>query len=102
MWPQSQLPTGYVTALGVDPLGTAETVLAAIQGAGIYQGTRSSAGQWTWIPYSNGIPVGANITDIEARKDGSIAAAAYGRGVFLLTSRSTAPPAPPPGSNARD
>lgn len=95
MWPQPQLPTGYVTALGIDPLGATETVLAAIQGAGIYQGTRSSAGQWTWVPYNNGIPVGANITNIEARNDGSIAAAAYGRGVFLLTSRSPAPPPPP-------
>jgi len=93
MWPTAQSPpTGYVTALGFDPLGTSETVLAAIQGSGIYRGTRSSAGVWTWVPYSNGIPIGANITDIEARNDGSIAASAYGRGVFLLTSRSTAPP----------
>ncbi len=94
MWPQAQSPAGNVTALGIDPLGS-DTVLAAIQGNGIFQGTRSSSGQWTWVPYNNGIPVGANITDIQARSDGSIAAAAYGRGVFLLTSRSTAPPPPP-------
>ncbi len=95
-WPQPQSPAGNVTAVGIDPLGTTETILAAIRGSGIFQGTRSSAGQWTWVPYTNGIPLGANITDIEARSDGSIAAAAYGRGVFLLTSRgSTAPPPPP-------
>jgi hypothetical protein len=95
IWPQPQSPAGDVTAVGIDPLGTTETVLAAIQGSGIFQGTRSSSGQWTWVPYNNGIPIGANITDIEARSDGSIAAAAYGRSVFLLTSRSTAPPPPP-------
>jgi hypothetical protein len=94
IWPQTQTPAGDVTALGIDPLGT-DTVLAAIQGNGIFQGTRASSGQWTWVPYTNGIPVGANVVDIEARKDGSIAAATYGRGVFLLTSRSTAPPPPP-------
>ena len=82
-----------MTAVGIDPLGT-DTVLVAILGDGIYQGTRDGAGQWTWVPYNNGIPMGANITDIEARNDGSIAAAAYGRGVFLLTSRSTGPPPP--------
>ena len=91
-WPQAQSPVGDVTAVGVDPLGTTDTILAAIKNTGIYQGVRSSAGVWTWTPYNNGIPVGANITDFEARSDGSIAAAAYGRGVFLLASRSTAPP----------
>lgn len=95
IWPQPQTPAGIVTAVGTDPLGTTETVLAAIQGNGIFQGTRATSGQWTWVPYNNGIPIGANITDIEARSDGSIAAAAYGRGVFLLSSRSTAPPPPP-------
>jgi len=94
IWPQAQSPAGNVTALGIDPLGT-DTVLAAIKGNGIFQGTRDSSGHWNWVPYNNGIPIGANITDIEARNDGSIAAAAYGRSVFLLTSRSTAPPPPP-------
>jgi hypothetical protein len=91
VWPQPQTPTNNVTAVGIDPLGT-DTVLAAIQDNGIFRGTRDSSGKWTWVPYNNGIPVGANVTDIEARSDGSIAAATYGRSVFLLTSRSTAPP----------
>lgn len=91
IWPQPQTPTSKVTAVGIDPLGT-DTVLTAIKGNGIFQGTRDSSGHWTWVPYNNGIPVGANVTDIEARSDGSVAAATYGRGVFLLTSRSTAPP----------
>jgi hypothetical protein len=95
IWPPAQNPpAGVVTAVGIDPLGT-DTVLVAILGNGIYQGTRDGSGHWTWVPYNNGIPMGANITDIEARNDGSIAAAAYGRGVFLLSSRSTAPPPPP-------
>ncbi len=91
IWPQPQNPINNVTAVGIDPLGT-DTVLAAVQGNGIFRGTRDSSGHWTWAPYSNGIPVGANVTDIEARSDGSVAAATYGRGVFLLTSRSSAPP----------
>jgi hypothetical protein len=89
IWPGT--PSGDVTAVGIDPL-VADTVLAAIDGNGIFRGTRSSAGQWTWTPYTNGIPVGANVTDIQPRSDGSIAAATYGRGMFLSTSISTAPP----------
>ena len=89
IWPGT--PDGSVTALGIDPL-VADTVLAAIDGNGIFRGTRSSAGQWTWAPYTNGIPVGANVTDIQPRSDGSIAVATYGRGMFLSTSISTAPP----------
>jgi CARDB protein len=86
IWPGT--PAGDVTALAVDPLAK-DTVLAAIKGNGVFRGTRDSAGHWSWIPYSNGIPVAANVTDLEARKNGSIAAALYGRGVFLLTSTST-------------
>ena len=89
IWPGT--PDGDVTAMGIDPL-VADTVLAAIDGNGIFRGTRSSAGQWTWVPYSNGIPVGANVTDIQPRSNGSVAAATYGRGMFLSTSISTAPP----------
>jgi len=93
-WPQQQSPTGDVTAVGIVPLGT-DTILAAIKDTGIYRGVRSSAGVWTWTPYNNGIPIDANITDFQARSDGSIAAASFGRGVFLLTSSPTAPSPPP-------
>ena len=86
IWPGT--PAGDVTALAVDPLAK-DTVVAAIKGNGIFRGTRDSAGHWSWVPYSNGIPVGANVTDLQARKSGSIAAAIYGRGIFLLTSTST-------------
>jgi len=91
IWPQSQSPAGIVTALGVDPLAT-DSLLAAILNKGIFRGTPDSAGNWTWVPYNNGIPVGANVTDFEGRSDGSIAAATYGRGVFLLSSRPLVPP----------
>ena len=89
IWPGT--PAGDVTAVGIDPL-VADTVLAAIDGNGIFRGTRNSAGQWTWAPYTNGLPVGANVTDIQPRSNSSIVAATYGRGMFLSTTVSTAPP----------
>lgn len=88
VWPGT--PDGDVTALSIDPLAS-DTLLTAINGNGIFRGTRASNGQWNWASYSNGIPVGANVTDIEPRSNGSIAAATYGRGIFLLTSRATGP-----------
>ncbi len=91
IWPGT--PDGDVTAISIDPLA-ADTLLAAIRGIGIFRGTRDSAGKWTWVSYNNGLPVGVNVTDLQPRSNGSIAASTYGRGAFLLTSRSTAPVRP--------
>jgi hypothetical protein len=80
-----------VTAISVDPLAS-DTLLAAVRNRGVFRGTRASTGTWTWAPYNNGLPFAVTVTDLEARANGSIIAATYGRGAFLLFSR---PPGPP-------
>ncbi len=84
-------PSVEITAISIDPLA-ADTLLAAVRDQGVFHGTRDSTGTWTWIPYNNGLPFAVTVTDLEARANGSVVAATYGRGAFVLFSRPLGPP----------
>jgi hypothetical protein len=84
-------PAGAVLAVTVEPGASTETLLAAVENQGVFRGTRSAAGIWSWTPYNNGMPAGVRVTDLEVKTPLSVVAATYGRGAFLLNTR---PPGP--------
>ena len=85
---------GEITAMTVDPLAP-DTVIAAIRDRGVFRGTRTSPDNWTWTDYNNGLPFAVTVTDLQARTNGSIVAATFGRGAFQLFSRIQASPQRP-------
>jgi len=77
---------GQITAMTIDPLAP-DTVVAAVRNQGVVRGTRRGPNNWNWTSYSNGLPNGAFVTDLQARSNGRIVAATFGRGAFQSFSR---------------
>ncbi|MEK6374704.1 MAG: CARDB domain-containing protein [Acidobacteriota bacterium] len=78
------LPTGEIMTIAGDPLAP-DAVLAALRDNGIFRGTRTGA-NWTWESYSNGLPGGVTVTDMETASNGQIVVTTWGRGAFRLHS----------------
>jgi hypothetical protein len=94
----SGLPAGEITAIAVDPLA-GNSILVAVSNIGIFRGAHPvfimartvgiggiSPGQWQWRLYSNGLPAGITVMDMETAASGQIVAATWGRGAFWLHS----------------
>lgn len=93
------LPAGEITAIAVDPLA-GNSILVAVRDIGIFRGAHPvfaiartvagiggiSPGPWQWRPYSNGLPSGITVMDMETSAGGQIVAATWGRGAFWLHS----------------
>lgn len=77
---------GAITAMTIDPLAP-DTVVAAVRNQGVVRGTRKGPNNWGFTSYSNGLPAGAFVTDLQARSNGAIVAATFGRGAFQSFSR---------------
>jgi len=67
-----------------DPLAP-DNVLAAVRDNGIFRGARRAV-NWAWDSYSNGLPGGVTVTDMETAPSGQIVVTTWGRGVFRLHS----------------
>lgn len=76
---------GEITAMTVDPLSP-DTLVAAVRNRGVFRGTRTSPGNWSWTPYNDGLPFAVTVTELVPRNNGGIIAATYGRGAFQLFS----------------
>lgn len=87
---------GTITAMTIDSL-VPDTVVAAVRNQGVVRGTRTGTGlnNWSWTSYSNGLPAGAFVTDLQTRANGAIVAATFGRGAFQAISRIAPRPSNP-------
>jgi hypothetical protein len=80
----ANVPSGLVMTLASNPFEP-NVLYAGTRGNGVQRGVRDVNGQWTWQPFNNGIPQGANVTKLEViRSTGTIYAGTYGRGAFVL------------------
>lgn len=80
----ANVPSGLVMTLASNPFEP-NVLYAGTRGNGVQRGVRDVNGQWTWQPFNNGIPRGANVTKLEVdRSTGTIHAGTYGRGAFAL------------------
>ena len=78
----SNVPSGLVMTLASNPFEP-NVLYAGTRGNGVQRGVRDVNGQWTWQPFNNGIPPGANVTKLEVnRTTGTMYAGTYGRGAF--------------------
>jgi photosystem II stability/assembly factor-like uncharacterized protein len=78
------LPDGEIMTIAGDPLAP-DTVLAALRDDGVFRGVRQGA-SWSWESYSNGLPGGVTVTDMETAPNGQIVVTTWGRGAFRLHS----------------
>ena len=78
----ANLPGGEVMTLAGDPLAP-ESPLAAVRSMGVFRGVRSGT-SFNWAPFSNGLPGGVTVTDMETTPNGQIVVTTFGRGTFRL------------------
>jgi hypothetical protein len=83
------LPNVPANAVAVDPLDGTRIFVGT--DVGVYE---SSDGGDTFLPFSEGMPLGAVVTDLEiAASPHVLVAGTYGRGAFLVNLLATPPPA---------
>ena len=81
----ANLPSGLVMTLASNPFEP-NVLYAGTRGNGVQRGVKDANGNWTWQPFNNGIPNGANITKLKVnRSSGVIYAGTYGRGAYALS-----------------